>query len=178
MRNVMVDLETLGTVPGCSILSIGAVYFDEKGLGDEFYLAINRDSCMLAGLREDDDTLAWWQRQSPDARKVLDDAAKDTTPNLSLALKLFNTFLDKPGVRMWGNGADFDNAILRCAYAAVNLKPRLGAFNGRCYRTVKSMSELKIVREGTYHNALSDAKSQARHFVAILAEQPALCALL
>jgi len=178
MRNVMVDLETLGTVPGCSILSIGAVYFDEKGLGDEFYLVVSRDSCAAAGLKEDDDTLAWWQRQSPEARKVLDEAVSDDAPNLIVALKSFNTFLDKAGVRMWGNGADFDNAILRCAYAAVNLKPRLGAFNGRCYRTVKSLSELKIVREGTYHNALSDAKSQARHFVAILAEQPTLRKLL
>jgi DNA polymerase III epsilon subunit-like protein len=30
MRDVMVDLETLGTVPGCVILSIGAVAFDEN----------------------------------------------------------------------------------------------------------------------------------------------------
>jgi hypothetical protein len=34
MDNVMVDLETLGTVPGISYLSIGAVAFDEiRGSG-------------------------------------------------------------------------------------------------------------------------------------------------
>lgn len=47
-KDVMVDLETLGTRPGCKILSIGAVEFgvgpdyNEDGLGAEFYVEVQR----------------------------------------------------------------------------------------------------------------------------------------
>jgi len=34
---LMVDIETLGTEPGCAICSIGAVVFDTGGLGDREY---------------------------------------------------------------------------------------------------------------------------------------------
>ena len=38
MRHVMIDLETLGVVPGCVVLQIGAVCFDPNGgeLGEKF----------------------------------------------------------------------------------------------------------------------------------------------
>ena len=42
-RHAMTDLETLGKAPGCKILSIGAVMFNESGVGRPFYAAINRD---------------------------------------------------------------------------------------------------------------------------------------
>ena len=65
MRHVMLDLETLGKLPGCAILSIGAVYFElETGrLGDEFYLNVDPASCTRAGLTIDGETLGWWMQQ-------------------------------------------------------------------------------------------------------------------
>ena len=46
-QDVMVDLETWGTKPGCAIISIGAVSFGPDGLGEEFYTALDRD-CFLS----------------------------------------------------------------------------------------------------------------------------------
>lgn len=179
MNNIMVDLETLGTVPGCSILSIGAVYFGPDGLAeDDIYLVIRRDSCVAAGLHEDPDTLAWWGRQSVEARTVLDVASRDWDPTISTsgaqpltgALAAFTEFCRKGvNVKVWGNGADFDNPILACAYKAVGLKLGWPPYNGRCYRTLKNMvNGPKLQRVGTHHNALDDARSQALHAVQLL----------
>ncbi len=177
MPDVMHDLETLGTRPGCSILSIGAVPFDRKtGVVHEemgFYTVILRDSCRAYGLREDSSTLEWWGKQSPEARKVLEDAENpDKAHSLPRALELFNIWLAKldvpSGIRLWGNGSDFDNVILLAAYDACGIKQNWGLYNNRCYRT-RAAEALHIKRErtGTHHNALDDAITQARHMILV-----------
>ena len=186
INHIMVDLETLGTVPGCSILSIGAVRFvpEEDRLAEEFYAVILRTSCLDVFLEEKDETIKWWNDKSPEARQVLLDAEDpDIAEPLPMALESFNNWLLGLGgmrsIRIYGNGADFDNPILRVAQDAAGIDPfnsKAGHFGGRCYRTLKSLDELfgpsfaapKVEREGTYHNALDDAKHQARHLMAIV----------
>jgi hypothetical protein len=164
-KNTMVDLETLGRRAGCSILSIGAVHFDEHGVEDEFYIVVNKASCTGAGLHVDPDTLAWWEKQSPEARQVLVDAEAGTL--LADALDQFGAFAK--GTNVWGNGADFDNAILYACYAAVGKDVPWPFWNSRCYRTLKNLYKgTKLERQGTYHNALDDAKTQAEHASLIL----------
>jgi len=177
MKQLMVDLETLGTVPGCSILSIGAVFFDGENLGDEFYKVIHRKSCEEAGLHEDPDTIAWWNKQSIEATQVLRDSQLDGQNSLHSVLTEFNAFIKRDtGVKVWGNGADFDNPILVCAYKAVGMKQGWLPYNGRCYRTMKNvaMEVPKLERVGTYHNALDDAKSQAMHLNTIIQLNPGM----
>lgn len=177
MKDLMTDLETLGTVPGCSILSIGAVFFDHNGLGEEFYMVASRKSCKKLKLHEDPGTLKWWEGQSEEARKVLTAAGAKDAPPLDYVLSKFNEFVKArcPGVKVWGCGADFDNAILQVAYRAAGMHPAWAFTNNRCYRTLKGFSsDLKIVREGTYHNALSDAQNQARHAIQVLQRHPTL----
>lgn len=171
MKHAMVDLETLGTTPGCAILSIGAVFFDEKAgeLGDEMYTVVHRPSCVVAGLFEDESTVKWWNSQSAAARQVLADAEMETVAySIKAALEEFTKFCQSDtNVKVWGNGADFDNTILICAYKAVGLKQGWGPYNGRCYRTIKNLfPDTKMAkRTGTHHNALDDAKNQAVHLI-------------
>lgn len=171
--DVMVDLETLGRVAGCAILSIGAVEFDLEGqrLGREFYEVIRLDSCVAAGLHEDPDTVAWWAKQSADAAAVITQARKGRgNVKLATALKRFNEYL-APGTNLWGNGSDFDNAILQHAYWRVELKPGWDFWRNRCYRTYKALApHVKAQRRGTYHNALDDAKTQAEHALQVYRE--------
>lgn len=175
-HNIMVDLETLGSTPGCSILSIGAIAFDPSiGVGDRtFEIVINRQSCRDAGLHEDADTLAWWDKQSPAARAVLAQAELLSTAPLGEALSLFDAFVADHGartVRIWGNGSDFDNAILAAAYRAAGLTPCWSFWNNRCYRTLKNLRpEIKLDRHGLHHRAIDDAISQAHHAVRLLAD--------
>lgn len=168
MKNVMVDLETMGKRAGCVILSIGAVEFDPlQGLGREFYKIISIESCKAAGLHIDPSTMEWWEKQSSEARQVLKDAHSINAMSLENVLLKFNTWLAQTkGVKVWGNGADFDNAILISAYAAVGVPQGWGPYNSRCYRTLKGFfPQVKAVRGGTHHNALDDAKTQALHAI-------------
>lgn len=172
MSDVMIDLETLGRRPGCAILSIGAVAFSPEGLGKELYVVISRPSQASLGLHEDPETLKWWLSQTEAARQVLSDAAAETAIPLEKGLSQLTTFLSQFGLRrvkVWGNGGDFDNAILTNLYAAINQVPPWDFWNNRCYRTLKNLvpSE-KLKRTGTYHNALDDAKTQAAHAVELM----------
>lgn len=174
MKDVMLDLETLGTAPGSVILSIGAVVFDENGLGEEFYRVVNTDSCVAAGLTIDASTLEWWERQTPEAREVLEQA-KVGGGNLHDVLLAFTCWLNEQAplkeIRLWGNGSDFDNVLVERAYAAVKSLYPLRFYNHRCYRTLKNLITevyVPLERQGTYHNALDDAKTQAVHAGRIL----------
>ena len=189
INHVMVDLETLGTVPGCVGFSIGAVEFhpDRGTLGQEFYSLVCVEDSKDQLLRVEQGTVDWWEtqrRKSPEAAAALDEAYSGTAPKLAEAMSDLNRFLLGLGgmrsIRLYGNGADFDNPILRVMWDAAGV-PMLGStagfFGGRCYRTLKSLDELfgtdykapKLERQGTYHNALDDAKSQAMHLMAIVA---------
>ncbi len=172
MLDVMIDLETLGTKPGSVILSLGAVEFDpvEGTMGREFYEVIDTTSCVQAGLLTDPGTVQWWEKQSLEARKVLELAAYGPNNGLGAVAHMFNTFLQNEGgrigsgsardVRLWGNGSDFDNVLLIAAFEAVDVRPAWRYFNHRCYRTLKNLFPVNLPRTGA-HNALADAKYQA-----------------
>lgn len=177
MKHVMGDLETYGTRAGCIVLSIGAVYFDANlGLGEEFYRPISLASSKLLGLLEDPDTVAWWSRQSPEARAVIALAEAEECDTVHDVLDDFETFMHlDTNVKFWGNGADFDNPILTAVYAAAGRKPPWGPWNGRCYRTLKNLAPgPKLRRVGVYHNARDDAKSQALHAIELFKANPNL----
>lgn len=171
--DVMIDLETLGTVPGCAIVSIGAVAFNEFEVQPTgFYQAVSIPEWSVAGLtpeglHKDESTIGWWQKQSSEARRVFEEGHFSTRVVLSL---LADYISDIGSPRVWGNGADFDNPIVAAAAHKVGLNPKSiwKGYNGRCYRTVKSQfQDIKLVRTGTHHNALDDAISQAQHMVRI-----------
>lgn len=164
MNNVMLDLETLGNTPNSVIIAIGAVKFDREGLGSEFYAVIDAESCIHIGLTMDTSTVMWWLKQSNEARAAFD---RNGTPIMS-ALNDFREFCSVDD-KMWGNGAAFDNVILSNAYRKALSIPPWQFYNDRCYRTLKALHpQVAMVRSGTHHNALDDAKSQAEHLITIV----------
>jgi exodeoxyribonuclease VIII len=181
--NVMVDLETLGTKPGCQILSIGAVAFGANGLGQEFYSPINLGSQEALGLTTNQATIDWWKSQSPAAQKVLIDA--QTCPQgLEEVLKLFNAWLGgvasynathadgrSEKIAIWGNGSDFDNMILAEAYSMAGIELPWKFYMNRCFRTLKNLfPQIREERTGVHHNALDDARYQAGLAVRMLGQ--------
>lgn len=179
MQDVMVDLETLGQTPGCAIISIGAVAFDPVagvvgGPDDRFYTAVSRADCARMGLIEDPRTLHWWDGQSEEARKAIASAEAAEAPLVFEALFRLWDFLGRYGgeekVRVWGNGADFDNAILAAAAEAAGTALGWRFWNNRCYRTLKSLRPgIWLARTGEHHNALDDAVTQAEHACRLMA---------
>lgn len=172
--NVMIDLETLGTRAGCVILSIGAAWFDDKGVTKKYHVIVSTQSCLDAGLRTEDGTIKWWDGQTEEARRtVVEAAAPDATPLGRALYKLADRmFFDPKDLLVWGNGADFDLPILSAAYVAAGFGgPPWKPYNGRCYRTLKNLRSDVVapVRAGTHHNALDDAVFQAEHAILLLA---------
>ena len=179
LNNVMVDLETLGRRAGCVIVSVGAVKFDpQTGFVDTdntFYKAITVESAMRYGLRVDPDTLRWWMRQSDAARAVFDDP---NATSIQAALVQFAVWVSEDGeydnVKMWGNGASFDNPILAAGFEAVDIIQPWQFWNDRCYRTKKAdHRDIPLNHNGVAHNALDDAVAQAHHLCAIFAAERA-----
>lgn len=164
MNNVMVDLETLGKGSNAAIVAIGAVEFDPvEGLGREFYKVVNAESSVKAGMVIDADTVKWWMQQSDEARDIFhyDGCSLDDV------LRQFEVWFPFDA-ELWGNGATFDNVVLGNAYALCGIARPWSYRGDRCYRTLKNLYPLEMEWEGTHHNALDDAKNQARHAIAIL----------
>lgn len=174
--DLMVDLETLATLPTASLLSIGAVFFNiEEGLMDEFYIVVNTDSCEAAGLTKSASTLQWWERQSDAARTVLNEARSENSASLQDALGQFREFIKARAnmnkLKVWGKGPSFDNAILHNAFGAVGTTVPWKYYNDRCVRTLMDLDpqpEEDTPFQGVAHNALDDAVSQANLAVRIL----------
>lgn len=167
MPDIMLDLETLGTTPGCVIRSIGAVAFDPNGgpMGETLYLIIDRASCEAAGLTVDPDTEAWWAAQSPEARSEFDGQGM----SLAEALDVFDLFyetlapIDAKADRLWCNGPSFDESILAAAYRALGRKTPWRYNAARDCRTIYDLAGLKLQHTGgTFHKAIDDAVEQAK----------------
>lgn len=165
--HIMVDLETMGSKPGSAIASIGAVVFDPVAgtLGDEFYRVVSLASCERAGLSFDAGTIMWWLGQSEAARSALGGGVE-----LRGALAEFFWWIEhaaKGGrLRVWGHGGNFDEPLLSAASRAVSLPTPWRYSEGRCTRTLYELAGVELDRAapeaGVHHNALDDARLQAR----------------
>ena len=174
LTHAMVDLETLSQDGNAVIMSIGAVAFDpDGGVGEKFYVEINVQSCVDAGLTIDKNTLDWWMRQDPEARKILVDAQKSDV-TIEQAVKEFHAWWTENGLKkIWGNGAGFDEPILANAFRAVGYERSdipWKFWDTWCVRTIGMLfSGYKPKRQGVYHNALDDALWQVEWMQAIFA---------
>ncbi len=177
MTHLMIDLETMGNKPNAPVVSIGAVFFEPSTgeLGKEFYRVVSLKSSMDGGAVPDPDTIIWWMQQNQEARKAICD--KDAI-SISAALIKLNTFIldntDIDKVQVWGNGATFDNVILRANYEREFLPCIWKFWNDRDVRTIVELGRAiginprrDIPFEGDRHNALADAKHQAKYVSAI-----------
>ena len=169
----MIDLETLDTASTALILSIGAVEFDQTGIGKQLYTVISIDSCLEHGLTIGQSTLLWWMDRSDAAR-----AAAFTSERASLeqALTALDETFDWADKKVWANGADFDLPILTNAYKAIGRTPPWKFYNTRCYRTVKNTIPRNVyksmaVEPRVAHDALADAVAQALTLTSMLSYQ-------
>ncbi|ENO7553136.1 3'-5' exoribonuclease [Klebsiella quasipneumoniae] len=178
-RHVMVDLETMGKKSNAPVVSIGAVIFDPATgfLGETFYKVVSLESAVSWGAEIDPSTVIWWMKQSSEARSEI---ANDNAIQLDDALLQFSEFVleNIPGgyktAQIWGNGATFDNTILRSSYERACLDCPWGYWNDRDVRTMVELgkaigfdAKTSIPFEGERHNALADAQHQARYVSAI-----------
>ena len=171
--HLMLDLETMGKNPDAPIISIGAIFFDPQtgDMGPEFSKTIDLET---AGGVIDRDTIKWWLKQSREAQSAI---MTDEIP-LDDALLQLREFIDENSgeffVQVWGNGANFDNTILRRSYERQGIPCPWRYYNDRDVRTIVELGKAidfdartATPFEGERHNALDDARYQAKYVSAI-----------
>jgi hypothetical protein len=164
--HTMLDCETMGTAPGCAILSIGMATWNDAfapGFGFQTLdVRIDLASCLLAGLAVEPGTLAWWRSQEDAAKAALVDGASQS---LDAALALVTTHWQQTGSeRLWANGPAADAAWLEAAYRACGKKAPWSYRDVRCYRTIVDLAGLgreQRAKPAIAHVAVADAVAQA-----------------
>lgn len=161
MMNVMIDIETLGTKPGCAILSIAAVPFGVVTDRPPFYEKIAVTSCINAGLTQDKATMDWWKKQHID---IYAEAFSGKKELVAVLLELYDYLSFWPKLKVWGNGASFDVPILEAAYQKVGVAAPWQYYDSMCFRTLKALCPMiSYEKPKNAHSALADATSQAHH---------------
>lgn len=173
----MLDIETVGKGSKAAIVSIGAVFFNPltNEVGAEFHQVINISSAAYYG-EMDASTVQWWMKQSDEARAIFNDESaislKDALGEFSEWISQIEEFKSRV---VWGNGATFDNVILGNAFKAARMRQPWPFYGDRDVRTMvdlgRRLREIDPKKDlefkGTVHNAVDDARHQARYVSAI-----------
>lgn len=166
VTDIMLDIETMGQGNDAAIIAIGAVVV---GGTDEFYREINLGSAIYQGGMVDRSTCEFWQKQ-PDRSILLMPGESIIT-----ALMAFNEWVMKfKDVRIWGKGSTFDNVIVRSAMQRCCITPAWDFRSDCCFRTVlklfahPNLLPKRDLKKEPEHNALGDARFQARQLSVIL----------
>ena len=161
----MIDLETLGTGSNSVVVSVGLVAFNIS-TGEiiaELDIGLNLNQQIKTGGVIDGDTLEFHFAQAPDSiqkmaqRKVLD---------VKEGLELISNFIKANNITtLWGNGATFDNVILRNLYARHLKVFPLGFWTDRDLRTAVDIYNIDVGAVpfvGIRHYCLDDARHQVK----------------
>ena len=170
--HVMLDLETLGTEPGCAVVAIGAVQFGLSGPGpiirSELERRVSIASNARAGLTINGPTLEWWMAQAPEAIAATFHGER---VDVWSACKDFARWVrglgtpDAP-LRVWAKSPSFDCMVLEAAMRQTGQPAPWGFRDWRDVRTLEHAAalvgySLPETPAEVKHSALADAKAQA-----------------
>ena len=172
--HIVLDLETMGTRQDAAIIEIGMVIFNhmsEEGgtpnLIDQWSSAVNLESAMKHGGTTNAGTIEWWL--DTDRTEARDNWMSSPKMALHVALngvavRIRDYSAIEPLPLIWGNGVNFDNAILKSAYERLEVKVPWSYKQDADFRTLKLLYK-DVVPEpafvGTPHVALDDARHEA-----------------
>ena len=176
MTDIMLDIETLGLKPGSIVVSVGACVFDRHTgeIGEKLYAPISVNSCEKAGLIMEPQTVIWWMGQEKEARDAWMIGARSLR---QIAQEFYEWFriaeegeeIPLDGSRagraaIWAQG-DMDFNVWGAAMESVAVAQPWAFWAQRDTRTVYDICGFdakSVDRDGTYHNALDDARHQVK----------------
>ena len=186
--DIIIDIETLGTRPGCPIIEIGACAVETATgrIFEEFSMRVNPgihfETVKAAGLGQDPysdphsdfaKTCAWWMRDTERTGVLaaimnpVNEIADLRTALGCLRDWMLRRMPDPKRARVWGNGPSFDIAILDQAYRDNGIERPWICWQERCVRTALDLAghqrgSVKWAEAGPRHRALYDARHEAR----------------
>jgi|APHM01.1.fsa_nt_gi hypothetical protein len=170
-ERVMVDIESWALYPEDkpALESIAAVRFGRGWVGDELAVSVSRDSCEEHGLTVDPDTVDW---QRNNRRAEVDTLRMGRA--LPAALDELAAFIPMR-CDVWAKPAAFDLVVLAIAYRACDKAvpwahwQRHGMYGARpLAESLPGAGWPDIEQAGEAHEALADARFQARQMAGVL----------
>ena len=161
MKNVMIDLETLGNGPLGVFPICAAVLFDPitGETGKSYYQNIDIQDQVNSGRELDPKTIQWWFSQGKDAQEEL---MKEGVL-LWEFLAEFRAFLPE-GAIIWSKGIDFDLVKIESAYKGFMPWKYWNKMDARTIIKLGSLffNPKDVPFVGIIHNALDDCYHQIK----------------
>lgn len=165
--DLMLDLETMDTASTAAVTAIGAVFFEPQTevFGNEFYISIDLESAVNSGRTMSAGTVKWWLTQSQEAQKAM---TEDVTAQ-KIAVNKFAMWLSEQPFklqRIWAKSPEFDITIMQSLFKTESKNWPFQFWSNRDVRTLEDLAwpngDKPKGRIGVHHNAVEDAKTQAR----------------
>ena len=159
-----IDIETLGTKPDTTVLTIGAIKFNPFTYEEphsDLYLKVDADEQLDAGRSVDEDTLTWWTKQPQE----IQDEAFLSTDRISVEETLVQLNKYLVGVdKVWCQGPVFDICILENLYRQYDKHFNWVFWNIRDSRTLFGLMPEDPRKKYKFaaHNALEDCRIQSK----------------
>ena len=164
MKRISIDIESLSLAHNALVLSIGAVVFcPQTGLGREYYVVLNGKEQSKRDI--DFSTVQWWIRLAQES-PVAADLFAATPQSVPQALSDLAQFIS-PEDEVWARGPQFDIVALESLYREHGMRPPWDYSMVRDQRTYCA-GQPAVPFVGTAHNALADAKHQARAIMNVM----------
>ena len=171
--DISIDLETLATKPGAIILTIGACAFNRAGgdIGPVLHVKLDVIAQQNAGMSMDWDTIAWWFRQSEEARYALLEGEKMLPSAACKELTDFHQANVEKGGKTWANSPSFDLVLLEHLYSKARMTPPWKFWDQADIRTLKLLyPTIPVPSPRVAHRADHDAIAQAEFVQAVWKE--------
>jgi hypothetical protein len=177
---ISLDIETTGLQSNSATVSIGAYHIASikhnrervDATSSEFYVICNVADQLENGAFKDPETIKWWKQQPRDVLSAFEQSISYDIEDSFMNPIIVDRFLawcnDLPGSPVWVvQGADFDIPIINSFLQMYGSS--LPGFHRHkiCLRTLLMTNPVGKVKNDQYHNALADAKAQAKRFVQI-----------
>jgi hypothetical protein len=178
---LMIDIEALDKRPTGIILTIGAQLFDptsehlwaENSILDpisgdripaELNIRIDVDEQEALGRTTDEDTIAWWAKQSAEAQEEAfgEEDRLSLKDSLTVLTRMAEVCGPKKSVRIWSKGPTYDIMMLENAMEQAGVRIPWSFWNVRDARTVYGLCPSLDTRKNgpISHRALDDCRQQ------------------
>lgn len=165
MKDLMIDIETMGNTSNATMIQLAGIYFDRYTgeTGKEFCINIDENSCKAMGFMSDQSTVDWWAKQDQNILNNIRSSCNDAVD----AITQFHAFYKLGGfdVNIWSH-ATFDFVIVQ------NYLQKIGKYMNHKYaRDIRTLVDLSKINLDSYnwnnktHNALDDCKFQVKYCV-------------
>jgi hypothetical protein len=168
-QHIMLDIETLGLRPGCSVVSVAMVRLSDL---QSMQINLDRETQGKVGLLESQETLIWWGQQSHAAQAAAFLNPHDARTALAYVGQWMRWAIAPDGNMdvapdpwfLWCHGAGFDAPILEYAFERFGLQAPWRYDQIRDTRTLYDLAGVNLwdFSEGERHIAINDAMCQAK----------------